>query len=230
MNTARPPRKRKWRDPHEPEYDEWGRRIRLRHPPELKERLVEEQGGLCHWCSRPFGQVPDGEEDTRPAAWLATYEHVIRFEDGGLDGPPNLVAAHRKCNEDRDKSRNGASVPMNKEQDMADDEKREPRQPTEEDIKAATEALLRLLYGPVLKEGQAVNVSIPESISFAQAAEAVARSHIEGRDYRPAAIVEQACMISKHGKTVTIECDDHDEAQEMFDWLIDDEPEGDSRT
>lgn len=113
---------------------------------------------------------------------------------------------------------------------MADNNgNREPRQPTEEDIKAATETLLRLIYAPVLKEGQAVNVSIPETISFAQAAEAVARARIEGRDYRPAAIVEQACMISKQGKTVTIECEDYDEAQEMFDWLVDDEPEEDSR-
>ena len=118
-----------------------------------------------------------------------------------------------------------------KEESMDDkSDQREPRQPTDKDIKAATEALLRLIYAPVLKEGQAVNVSIPETISFAQAAEAVARARIEGRDYRPAAIVEQACMISKQGKTVTIECDDYDEAQEMFDWLVDDEPEDDSRT
>lgn len=103
MNRDRPPPKRKWRHEGEPEYDAWGRRIRLRHPPELKERLIEDQDGLCHWCSRPFGEIPDDEEDRRPAAWLATFEHVIRFEDGGLDGPPNLAAAHRKCNEDREK-------------------------------------------------------------------------------------------------------------------------------
>jgi len=111
-----------------------------------------------------------------------------------------------------------------------DNGNREPRQPTGEDIRVATEALLRLIYASALKEGRGINVSIPETISFAQAAEAVARARIEGRDYRPAAIVEQACMISKQGKTVTIECDDYDEAQEMFDWLVDDEPEADSRT
>lgn len=90
-----------------PRYDTWGRRIRLKHPPELKERLVKEQDGLCHWCSRPFGQVPDDEEDRRPAAWLPTFEHLIRFKDGGVDGPPNLVVAHRKCNEDRNKTNPG---------------------------------------------------------------------------------------------------------------------------
>ena len=92
------------------------------------------------------------------------------------------------------------------------------RPPTEEEIKAAKEALLRIIDGA------------PETITFEHAVEAVARSYVEGRDYRPASIVEQACTVSKHGKTVTIECDDFDEAQEMFDWLIDDEPaEEDSR-
>lgn len=39
------------------------------------------------------------------------------------------------------------------------------------------------------------------------------------RDGIPSAIAGQACTISKTGSTVTIECDDAGEANELFDWL-----------
>lgn len=35
----------------------------------------------------------------------------------------------------------------------------------------------------------------------------------------PKAIIEQACTISKTKSTVTIECDDADDANELLDWL-----------
>lgn len=94
----RPP-KRKYRLPGEPEHDEWGRRIRLLHPVSLKEELVRRQGNLCALCDGPMGKVPDDAQDRRPAMWMATYEHVENFADGGADDETNIVAAHRICNE-----------------------------------------------------------------------------------------------------------------------------------
>jgi len=41
----------------------------------------------------------------------------------------------------------------------------------------------------------------------------------------PRALAEQACLVSKTGTIVTIECDDPDEANELFDWLVDQELE-----
>lgn len=35
----------------------------------------------------------------------------------------------------------------------------------------------------------------------------------------PTALAEEACTISKTGSTVTIECDEADEANQLFDWL-----------
>lgn len=104
-------KKAKWRYPEEPEFDSHGRRIRILHPPELKGKLVTQQNGLCHWCKRPFNIIPEGESDLRPSSWMATFEHIEKFADGGLDEEPNLVAAHRKCNQDRDRKPKKSKIP-----------------------------------------------------------------------------------------------------------------------
>lgn len=101
-NAPRPPRRAKWRTADQPERDAEGRRIRLRHPPEVKARLVETQDGLCTLCGLPFGVIPDQAADRRRSSWEATIDHVVRFADGGLDGHPNLAAAHEICNRMRD--------------------------------------------------------------------------------------------------------------------------------
>ena len=93
------PRKRRFRLAGEPEFDQQGRRIRLKHPPEFKEMLVSRQDNLCGICGTEMGVVPEDAVDRRPALWMATYEHVVRFADGGADDDTNIVAAHRICNE-----------------------------------------------------------------------------------------------------------------------------------
>jgi 5-methylcytosine-specific restriction endonuclease McrA len=91
-------KRRQWRLPHEPERDVYGRRIRLRHPPELKERLAAQQHNACAHCGLPMGLVPDDATDRRVSAWLATLEHVVPFSKGGADDETNLVAVHSRCN------------------------------------------------------------------------------------------------------------------------------------
>lgn len=109
MRRPRLPKVR-WRTLWEPEFDSYGRRRRILHPPELKEKLVAQQNGLCHWCKRPFNIIPEGERDVRPSSWTATFEHVEKFANGGLDAEHNLVADHGKCNHDRDKKPNKLKV------------------------------------------------------------------------------------------------------------------------
>ena len=41
----------------------------------------------------------------------------------------------------------------------------------------------------------------------------------------PTALREQACLISISGKAVTIECDERSDAEEMFDWLTNHQPD-----
>lgn len=36
----------------------------------------------------------------------------------------------------------------------------------------------------------------------------------------PTAISDQACLISMTRKTVTIDCDTRQEAEELFEWLL----------
>ena len=40
------------------------------------------------------------------------------------------------------------------------------------------------------------------------------------RRARPFAFRDQACLASKSGSTVTIECDNPDYANDLFDWLF----------
>jgi hypothetical protein len=49
----------------------------------------------------------------------------------------------------------------------------------------------------------------------------MADPHTDSGLVAPAALREQACIIGKTGSTVTIECDDADEANELFEWLAD---------
>ena len=44
------------------------------------------QGGLCFYCGEPVGAK-------------ATFDHLIPLAYGGLDAAPNVVLAHRRCNQ-----------------------------------------------------------------------------------------------------------------------------------
>lgn len=59
-------------------YDRAYRRLRL--------EVLDEAGGICHWCGRPGADTAD---------------HLIPTSRGGTSERDNLVAAHRACNSAR---------------------------------------------------------------------------------------------------------------------------------
>lgn len=85
--------RRLWRRVGEPEFDSEGRRLRLKHPPELIDRLAEAQNWRCCHCGGRLGE-PQGCRDAVPS-----LEHVVPFSKDGADDETNLVVAHRGCNE-----------------------------------------------------------------------------------------------------------------------------------
>jgi hypothetical protein len=95
----------KWRLPEEPEHDSEGRRIRIRHPDEFKQKLVLKQQGFCYICGESFypnhPKCDDSKYD-KPAYWMPTYEHKVLFRCGGKDDESNITVSHRYCNEKRD--------------------------------------------------------------------------------------------------------------------------------
>jgi 5-methylcytosine-specific restriction endonuclease McrA len=59
-------------------YDREYRRTRL--------EVLDESGGICHWCGRPGA---------------TTADHLVPTSRGGTSDRDNLVAAHRSCNSAR---------------------------------------------------------------------------------------------------------------------------------
>ncbi|UTC28901.1 putative endonuclease [Brevundimonas phage vB_BpoS-Marchewka] len=95
-------KKRKWRRPEEPEHDDLGRRIRIHTKffGDLKDRLSEAQNWRCCHCGGRLNEDPEGRPNY--GRYGATYEHVVRFADGGADSEENFVIAHQICNMERD--------------------------------------------------------------------------------------------------------------------------------
>ena len=56
---------------------------------EFKRQLLEQQNWRCAYCGCPLGME------------TATIDHVIALSRGGANDRDNLVAACRKCNEDK---------------------------------------------------------------------------------------------------------------------------------
>lgn len=82
------------------------------------DRLLERQGGKCHWCRCKIVRVGSidrekisilsdhfvvwrREDGRKTQALVATIDHVIPSSRGGTNGLDNLVAACRWCNEER---------------------------------------------------------------------------------------------------------------------------------
>lgn len=59
-------------------------------------KKFEDQKGLCYYCDKPmsFNRTKNGS----PARDFATFEHLIRKDQGGKFSNDNIVLAHRKCN------------------------------------------------------------------------------------------------------------------------------------
>lgn len=66
---------------------------------ELRAKLFEQQGGLCHLCGKPM--TLDRAERTRAPKTFASFDHVKPKSDGGTSYHTNLKLAHRSCNSER---------------------------------------------------------------------------------------------------------------------------------
>ena len=98
-------RKRKYRLPGEPEFDDEGRRIRLRQPTDLKDRLCEAQNHKCPLCGVNFNDPRDLRRkwiNGKLANQHPTFEHVVPFAAGGADDESNLVITCAYCNFNRE--------------------------------------------------------------------------------------------------------------------------------
>lgn len=62
----------------------------------FRKRLYDEQGGLCYYCQKrmSFNRKKTGA----PARDFATFEHLVRRQQGGQVNSVNIVLAHYKCN------------------------------------------------------------------------------------------------------------------------------------
>jgi HNH endonuclease len=75
------------------------KRKRIRHPISLKDRLSEQQNHCCALCGLRLNEC--SKDEATPVDYIATFEHVIPFGEGGADDESNLVITHLKCNRDR---------------------------------------------------------------------------------------------------------------------------------
>jgi 5-methylcytosine-specific restriction endonuclease McrA len=86
--------RKNFRLPHEPEYDQQGRRLRLLVDLSMKTRLCEAQNWRCCGCGTMLEVIGD---DGRYV--VATLEHVVPFSKGGADDESNFVITCVKCNQ-----------------------------------------------------------------------------------------------------------------------------------
>ena len=63
----------------------------------LRKYLFKQQNGLCYYCGGEMS-LTARRKDGSPAQIFATFEHLIRREDGGTNSAENLVLAHGRCN------------------------------------------------------------------------------------------------------------------------------------
>ena len=91
---------------------------------------------------------------------------------------------------------------------------------TQEDRDAAAELTLADLDGPEgASEASYMRRGMSDALPVVQAFARHRLAHSNEGWRVPTAIAEQACSTSKSGETVLIECDDADDANEVFDWL-----------
>ena len=87
-----------------------------------------------------------------------------------------------------------------------------------QDLDDAAQALLRMIYAPVLEQGRPVTVSVPDVVPFGYAVQAMAL-HQKSALVLPDALTHNACLIAKVGESVVIQCGSSQEADEVFDWM-----------
>lgn len=61
----------------------------------LRDRLFEQQKGLCWICAEPM------IEHLRDHPLSATIDHLVPLGNGGRNSPRNKLLAHKDCNSER---------------------------------------------------------------------------------------------------------------------------------
>ncbi|MFL8001908.1 HNH endonuclease [Xanthomonas vasicola] len=80
----------------------------------LRIRAFQAQSGCCFYCGLSMWLASPHELGLRPRSarfYQCTAEHLIAQQEGGLDVPENVVAAHTRCNQGRHKRRGPAPSP-----------------------------------------------------------------------------------------------------------------------
>lgn len=67
---------------------------------ELRDEAYDEQGGLCYYCNKPMANPKSQGETTNPMRCSA--EHLNQVRNGGKARKGNIVAAHQRCNQERE--------------------------------------------------------------------------------------------------------------------------------
>ncbi|ATS62678.1 MULTISPECIES: HNH endonuclease [Xanthomonas] len=70
----------------------------------LRISAFQAQSGRCFYCGLPMWLASPNELGLRPGSarpYQCTAEHLVARQDGGLDVPGNVVAAHTRCNQRR---------------------------------------------------------------------------------------------------------------------------------
>src|SRR6266853_3475269 len=78
----------------------------------FRKYLYELQQGLCHYCKGKM--TLNKRKNGQPGRTFATFEHLIRVQDGGKTNSTNTVLACRRCNNMREiirQSNNGKNRP-----------------------------------------------------------------------------------------------------------------------
>lgn len=63
----------------------------------LRTNLYRHQKGLCYYCGLEMSLTARNKKGG-PARSFATFEHLVRRQDGGTNRAGNVVLAHSKCN------------------------------------------------------------------------------------------------------------------------------------
>lgn len=67
----------------------------------LRQRAYVKQHGLCFWCGGRM-TLPIGTEEDATDQLLCSADHYpVPLHQGGKTIPGNVVATHRKCNQER---------------------------------------------------------------------------------------------------------------------------------
>lgn len=81
---------------------------------EIRIELFKQQNGKCFYCKRQMSFIR--KKNGQPAKDFATFEHLVRKQNGGLMNETNMVLACKRCNIEREmvrQSNNGKNKPSN---------------------------------------------------------------------------------------------------------------------